>query len=80
MGEVCLCRPGFEMTHKPNLMRKKDEGKKDKHIARKEKHTLLMNGETPSSSFVFLFLQPQQGIFGDSGPSQKPPTLNVTSQ
>lgn len=31
MGEVCLCRAGFEMMCKPNPMRKKDEGKKDKH-------------------------------------------------
>ncbi len=56
-----LCRAGFEMTGKPKPMRKKE---RDKYRERKQQHMLLMNGEAPSSSFVFLFLQPWQDILG----------------
>lgn len=38
MGEVCQCRAGFEMMCKPNPMRKKDEGKKDKHREYRNAH------------------------------------------
>lgn len=38
MGEVCLCRAGFEMMCKPNPMRKKDEEKKDKHKENRNAH------------------------------------------